>query len=152
MFQGPMSPWEDVIFSDECKFALKNNPRPQTVENQIADHPDVYIPTFSNYLSMMMVWGCIWPDGVWRLAIWAQSVDSDYQVGIMEKNLKPSVEMMYGDPDHPLMIIHQDNVPSHAFKNLEIFPAKRRDVVILACSKPRHKYPWKPLEFHEICS
>ena len=73
-----------------------------------------FTPTFSSYLSVM-VCGCIGPNGVARLVVCDRSIDSDYYNEILQKNLKPSVEKIYGDQDYPF-IFQQDNAPCHASK------------------------------------
>ena len=65
-------------FSNECKFAWINDSPLQRVwrTNNEADKPDFYIPTFSNYVSVMD-WGCTGAYGVGRLVICDKSVNSD---------------------------------------------------------------------------
>ena len=130
LVQWPISHWEDVIFSDECRFTLKSDCRLQRVwrTKTEADQPAFYTPTFSAYLSVM-VWGCIGPNGVGRLVVCDRSINSDYYIEILEKNLKLSVEQIYGDQEHPF-IFQQDNAPCHASKKtMDYF--KQRNVMLL---------------------
>lgn len=71
-----------------------------------------FCPKVSNSLSVM-VWGCVGPNGVGRLVVCEQCLDSNYYIEILKKNLKASVEMIHGHPSHPF-IFQQDNAPCHS--------------------------------------
>ena len=73
-----------------------------------------YTLKFSAYLSVM-VWGCIGPKGVGGLVVGNRSINSDYYIEILEKNLKPYVKKIYGDGNHSF-IFQQDNASCHASK------------------------------------
>ena len=114
MLEWPVSNWEDVVFSDGSCFGLKNDSgvlRVWRTTNE-ASNPQFFLPTFANMVSVM-VWGCIGPNGVGKLAICERSVNSKYYQEILENNLKPSVEMIYGERERPF-IFQQDTVMHHA--------------------------------------
>ena len=60
LLEWPVSNWEDVVFSDESRFSLKNDSgilRVWRTTNE-ASNPQFFLPTFANTVSVM-VWGCI---------------------------------------------------------------------------------------------
>ena len=76
-----------------------------------------------------MVWGCIGPNGVGKLVVCERSVNSKYYQEILEKNLKPSVEMIYGDRERTF-IFKQDNVPCHVSKDTKNY-FEQNDIMVL---------------------
>ena len=114
LMEWPVSHWEDVIFSDECRFSLLNDSGVQRVwrTKREANNPMFFCPKVSNSLSVM-VWGCVGPNGAGRLVVCEQCLDSNYYIEILKKNLKASVEMIHGHPSHPF-IFQQDNAPCHS--------------------------------------
>ena len=80
-----------------------------------ADQPAFYTTTFSAYLSVM-VWGCIGPNGVGGPVVCDRSLNCDYYIEILEKILKPNVEKIYGDQDHPF-IFQKDSAFCHSSKS-----------------------------------
>ena len=63
----------------------------------------------------VMVWGCVGPNGVGRLVVCEQCLDSNYYIEILKKNLKATVGMIHGHPSHPF-IFQQDNAPCHSLQ------------------------------------
>ena len=130
MLEWPVSNWEDVVFSDESRFGLKNDSgvlRVWRTTNE-ASNPQFFLPTFANTVSVM-VWGCIGSNGVGKLAICERSVNSRYYQEILENNLKPSVEMIYGERERPF-IFQQDNAPCHASKDTKNH-FEQNDIMVL---------------------
>ena len=130
MLEWPVSSWEDVVFSDESRFGLKNDSgvlRVWRTTNE-ASNPQFFLPTFANMVSVM-VWGCIGPNGIGKLAICERSVNSKYYQEILENKLKPNVEMIHGERER-LFIFQQDNAPCHASKDTKNY-FEQNDIMVL---------------------
>ena len=113
LLEWPLTHWNDVIFSDESCFCLQHDSGVFRVWRTAdeAENPLCFLPKFVNTVSVM-VWGCIGPNGVGKLAVWERSVNSNYYQEIMHQNLKESVEIIYGVQNHTF-IFQQDNAPCH---------------------------------------
>ena len=113
MEEWPSSYWDDVIFSDECRFSLVNDSGVQRVWRTAceADNPEFFVPAFAGGVSVM-VWGCIGPNGVGNLALCERSVNSDYYIQILKENLPESIRKIYGNENQPFLF-QQDNAPCH---------------------------------------
>ena len=113
MMEWPLSYWDDVIFSDECRFSLVNDSGVRRVWRTAceADNPEFFVPAFTGGVSVM-VWGCIGPIGVGNLVLCEKSVNSEYYIQILKENLPESVRKIYGNENQPF-IFQQDNAPCH---------------------------------------
>ena len=103
MLEWPLGNWNDVIFSDECRFGLKNDSgvlRVWRTSNE-ANNPEFFQPTFTNSVSVM-VWGCVGPNDVGKLAFCQRSMNAKYYTEVLEENLLQSAEIIYGDAGTPL--------------------------------------------------
>ena len=108
--------WEQVVFSDECRFGLKNDARSlrKGRTSAKANDPRYFQPTFRNS-AFLMFWGCIGPNGVGRLVFCKDSVNATKYIAILQNNFLQSIEKMIGDDGRPF-IIQQDNAPPHRAK------------------------------------
>ena len=113
--------WKDVVFSDECRFGLKNDSENLRVcgSPQEASNPEFFQPTFSNFVSVM-VWGCIGPNRVARLIMCERSVNSEYYCQILQDNLFQSVTRIYRNRNKPFIFL-QDNATLHTSEYTRIF-------------------------------
>lgn len=130
MLEWPLTHWEDVIFSDESRFCLHDDSGVFRVwrTTSEADNPKYFRPTFVNTASVM-VWGCIGPSGVGKLAVCERPINSAYYQEILRENLKKSVKMIYGNKQSPF-IFQQDNAPSHSsIATKQYF--KRKGILVL---------------------
>ena len=111
--EWPAEFWNDVVFSDECRFGLKNDSRTLRVWRMTseAENPEFFQPSFKNSLSVMF-WGCIGPNGIGRLVICDQKMNAAKYVSLLRENLPQSISAIYGDEDRPY-IFQQDNAPPH---------------------------------------
>jgi len=119
MEEWPSSYWDDVIFSDECRFSLVNDSGVQRVWRTAceADNPEFFVPAFAGGVSVM-VWGCIGPNGVGNLALCERSVNSDYYIQILKENLPESIRKIYGNENQPFSsnktMLHATKLLKHA--------------------------------------
>ena len=113
------------VFSDECKFSLNNDPRILRVwrENSEASNPDNFRPTLTNSVSAMF-WGCIGSNGVGRLVLRTQTVNTPYYCEIIHNNLTQSTKSVLGYYEAPF-IFQQDNASCHTARYSEIYLALR---------------------------
>ena len=86
MLEWPLTHWNDVIFSDESRFCLQNVSGVSLVWRSAdeAENPTFFLPKFVNTVSVM-VWGCIGPNSVGKLAVCERSVNSKYYQDILQK-------------------------------------------------------------------
>ena len=96
--------WEQIVFSDECRFGLKNDAMSLRIwrTSAEANDPRYFQPTFKNSVSVMF-WGCIGPNGVGRLVLCEDSVNATKYIAILQNNLLQSVEKMFGDDGRPFI-------------------------------------------------
>ena len=113
--------WKDVVFSDECRFGLRNDSGVLRVwrSSQEASNPEFFQPTFSNSVSVM-VWGCIGPNRVGQLVVCERSVNSEYYCQILQDNLFQSVTRIYRNRNKPF-IFQQDSATTHTSEYTRIF-------------------------------
>ena len=92
MMEWPLSYWDDVMFSDECRFSLVDDSGVRKVWRTAceADKPEFFVPAFTGRVSVM-VWGCIGPNGVGNLVLCEKSVNSEYYIQSLKENLPESV-------------------------------------------------------------
>ena len=122
--------WKDVVFSDECRFGLRNDSGVLRVwrSSQEASNPEFFQPTFSNSVSVM-VWGCIGPNRVGRLVVCERSVNSEYYCQILQDNLFQSMIRIYRNRNKPF-IFQQDNATPHTSEYTRIFFGLRQVLVL----------------------
>ena len=122
--------WKDVIFSDECRFGLKNDCKTLTVwrRSEEASNTDFFQPTLKNSVSVMF-WGCIGPNGVGRLVQCHGQINAVKYIEILQDNLHQSVKQMFGEENRPFIFQH-DNAPPHRAKKTKIY-SKLRGIYVL---------------------
>ena len=105
--------WQNIVFSDECRFGLQNDSKTLRVwrTNAEANNPMYFQPTFKNSISVMF-WGCIGPNGVGRLVVCKDRMDASSYVAVLQNNLLQSTEDMFGE-ERNCFIFQQDNAPPH---------------------------------------
>ena len=108
--------WEQVVFSDECRFGLKNAVKFLRIWCTSAETN--YPRFFSQLLKVQFpsCFGvCIGPNGVGRLVFCEDSVNATKYIAILQNNLLQSIEKMLGDDGRPF-IFQQDNTLPHRSK------------------------------------
>ena len=115
--EWPAEYWNDVVFSDECRFGLKNDSKMLRVWRMPTEayKPELFQPRFTNALSILC-WGCIGPNGVGKLVICDQKMNALSYVSMLRNNLPESILGIYGDRNRPY-IFQQDNAPPHEAKS-----------------------------------
>ena len=85
MLEWPWTHWNDVTFSDESRFCLQNDSGVSLMWRTAdeAENPTFFLPKFVNTV-FVMVWGCIGPNGVGKLAVCKRSVNSKYYQEILQ--------------------------------------------------------------------
>ena len=96
--------WEQVVFSHECRFGLKNDARSLRIwcTSAEANDPRYFQPVFKNSVSIMF-WGCIGPSGVGRLVFCEDSLNATKYIAILQNNLLQLVENVFGDDGRPFI-------------------------------------------------
>ena len=105
--------WENVVFSDECRFSLPNDSKTMRVwrKSNEKDNPQYFAPKFSNCTSVMF-WGSIGPKGVGKLAVCDGQINAEKYVEILHDNLFQGIKSMLGKKGEPFIFQH-DNAPPH---------------------------------------
>ena len=103
--------WKDVVFSDECRFGLKNDCKTLRVwrTKQEVNDPTLFQQTFRNATSLMF-WECVGPTGVGKLVVCDRTINAEKYFCLLHDNLFANVEPMLGTADRPF-IFQQDNAP-----------------------------------------
>ena len=89
--------WENVVFTDECRFSLSNDSKTVRVLRKKGedDNPEHYAPKFSNSISVMF-WGSVGPKGVGKLAVCDGNINAEKYVEILQDNLFQGTKSMLG--------------------------------------------------------
>ena len=66
-----------------------------------------------------MVWSCMISQGVGKLCVVSQTINSEVHVDILQHYLIPSIEEAFGDSSD--FLFQDDNVPSHRRKRVKDF-------------------------------
>ena len=114
--------WEDVVFSDECRFALNSSDCGRLrVWRQPSERNDPRFvqPVFMNGPSVM-VWGCITAAGVGKLAVVDGTINAAKYCTILDENLLPSIRKCFGNENAPFIFQH-DNASPHAARYTMIY-------------------------------
>ena len=91
-----------------------------TIQECFQSSPRYFRPTFIT--ASVMVWDCIGPNGVEKLAVCKRPMISNYCHEILGQNLKKSLKMIWNKK--------QDNAPSHSsFATKRYF--KRKGILVL---------------------
>jgi transposase len=120
--------WDDVIFSDECKFTLFNSNNTAKVwrkPGQVLD-PRYLEVTLKHGGGIVMAWGCISSKGVGRLVFIDEIMDRFVYTRILANNLAASAEEMGLDR----YIFQQDNDPKHTSAHVKGF-FEENNIIIL---------------------
>ena len=117
--------WKDVVFSDECRFGLKNDCKTLRVwrTKQEVNDPTLFQQTFKNATSLMF-WGCVGPTGVGKLVVCDRTVNAEKYVCLLHDNFFANVESVFGTADRPF-IFQQDNAPPHRAAYTKIYLSLR---------------------------
>ena len=123
--------WDDVIFSDECRFSLVNDSGVQRVWRTAceADNAEFFVPAFAGGVSVM-VWGCIRPSGVGNLALCERSVNSDYYIQILKENLPKSIRKISPKVSIPLGCSNMQFLKSNGILTFP-WPSQSPDLIII---------------------
>ena len=120
--------WENIIFSDECKFNLYNSDGCSYVWRESNKRFDSkYIqPTVKFGKGNLMVWGCISSKGLGKIVFIGDTMNSQGYLDILKNNLKNSAVFMGLDN----FIFQHDNDPKHASGIIKrFFDEKKIDVL-----------------------
>ena len=107
----PETYWDNVIFSDECKFNLFTSDGISYVWREPGQrlNPRYVSPTVKHGGGSVMVWGCFSKNGMGKLTIIEGNMNSQMYTTILSENLKSSATDMGLDT----VIFQQDNDPKH---------------------------------------
>lgn len=106
--------WNDVVFSDECRFALQSDGRSLVWRNPGQRfHPECVIPR-SNFPKSLMFWGCIDKNGVGLLIECSNKMNSEEYLSVLNT---ASIQLL---PQFGLTF-QQDNAPIHKTKSIMSF-------------------------------
>ena len=105
--------WNDVVFSNECRFGLKNDCKRLRVWRTKQDVNDttLFEQTFQGATSVMF-WGCTGSNGVDKLVVCGRTINSEKYIYLLHVNIFANVELMFGTAHRPF-IFQQDNAPPH---------------------------------------
>ncbi|KAF7699610.1 Transposable element Tcb2 transposase [Cucumispora dikerogammari] len=115
----PEAYWNNVIFSDECKFNLFTSDGKGYIwrEKGARLDPKYLSPTIKFGGGNIMVWGCISSKGMGKLVFIEEIMDRYLYTSILANNLKSSAELMGLDT----FIFQQDNDPKHTSVHTKAF-------------------------------
>ena len=105
--------WENVVFTDECRFSLSNASKTMRVWRKKGedDNPEHYAPKFSNSISVMF-WESVWPKWVGKLAVCDGNINAEKYIEILQDNLFQGTKSMLGKTGEAFIFQH-DNAPPH---------------------------------------
>lgn len=103
--------WRQVVFSDECSFDVRPQPRTQYVrrgcqEQVRLEHTRQHRP----FLQRLMVWGCFSAEGPGPLVQIQGTMDAAKYIAALENNLLPAIRDLV--PHGHFLYMH-DNAPCH---------------------------------------
>ena len=111
--------WSRIVFSDESRFNLRfSDGRVRCWHDPTeANDPSTFNNVSRSNMSII-VWGCISIHGVGQLVIVEGNINQFTYIDVLEENLRPSIEAMFGDQRMPYIFMH-DNAPCHKGRTVE---------------------------------
>ncbi|KAF7670490.1 Transposable element Tcb1 transposase, partial [Cucumispora dikerogammari] len=108
--------FHNVIFSDECRFKLSGSDGRQRVLREMGKRHALenIIPTRKFGEGSIMVWGCISYEGVSRIVLVDETMDSIRYARLLTENLFEFASMMGLGSN---FIFQQDNAPAHTARH-----------------------------------
>lgn len=115
----PDSYWDDIIWSDECKFNMNNSDGPPIIWRKSGERQN---PIYTNKIvkyggGHVIVWGCMSSHGVGKLVFIEGTMNSQQYTNIIANNIRPSAQLMGLDT----FIFQQDNDPKHTSRHTSQF-------------------------------
>lgn len=125
--------WGEVIFSDECSFAISPQANSQFVRRRrgapvTSEHTTSHRP----FLQRIMIWSCISRHGAGPLVVVDGNMNATKYVNIMQQHLLPQIVAWYGAVAN--CGYQQDNAPCHKAAIATRFLAQNRIPIV----------PWPP--------
>ena len=131
--------WTSIIFSDEKKFNLDGPDGYQFYWHDLRLEKESFYSR-NHGAGAVMIWARISHDGLTDLAfLQGKQKSSDY-IKVLENNLPPFAERMYGVH----YVFQQDNAPTHTSKLTRTF-FQERNINVL--SWPAHSPDLNPIEY-----
>lgn len=138
--------WKKVIFSDESRVCLGTGDNPGIFVWRRADEKfkEDCLKTKAKYQPSFMVWSCMTSQGVGKLCIVLQTINSEVYVNILEHYLIPSIEEAFGDSSD--FLFQDDNASCHRGKRVKDFLNKNGNSPIKTLNWPANSPDLNPIE------
>ena len=106
--------WKNVVWSDETKInCLGSDGRRYCWVKASALPSNLVRPTMKYGGGSIMVWGCMTYAGVGKMTVINGIMDSEMYVDILNRNLIPSMQVLWTFNSSDYAIFQQDNDPKH---------------------------------------
>ena len=93
-----MKDWQNVVFSDKCRFSLSNDSKKIRVRRKTNENVNLqcFAPKVSNPTSVMF-WRSVGPKGVGKLVVCDAKVNAEKYVEILQENVFQGTKAMLGE-------------------------------------------------------
>lgn len=132
----PKKKFQNIIFSDECRFKLSGSDGAQKVRRSVGSRYEESNLNFTKKFGAgsIMVWGCMSYGGLGNLVIVEETMNSVGYVRLLAENLHESADKMGLGDD---FVFQQDNAPCHKARHtLNFFERNNIDVLEWPAQSP----------------